>query len=173
MVATQRLIRPLTGINRSSRLTSAQVRHFIFRCMSCESSPPRNLPEDDHERFLHPSMVDVTPLAMRMREQVRSYVKQAPTIRLVGLMAQRGCEQAGSELYSEVIGDTFAEDGIQYEVYRCQGEEPADVETAIQELNARSDVHGILIFYPIFKKLEKQKGPYLNPLTGVSIDGCR
>lgn len=40
----------------------------------------------------------------------------------------------------------------------------------IKEINGRADVHGILVFYPIFKGRGNDKdsrGPYLNQLTGV------
>lgn len=132
-------------------------------------------PEDDEidvSRLLgqHKNIIDVTGLALKMRREVRAYVKQSPaSVRLVGLLAENGSDRTDTDTYSSRIAETFAQDGIQYEVCRCKAEEPADVEAAVQRLNERRDVHGVLIFYPIFERMEREKGPYLNRLTGVSI----
>lgn len=121
-------------------------------------------------------IIDVSSLALRMREGVRQYVTaiaQSPNpIRLVGILAQAGPYRADSELYSERIAETFAEDGMVYELHRCPGESPADVEDVIRAMNQRQDVHGILVFYPIFKREFRiaspyQRAPYLDKFTGV------
>jgi methylenetetrahydrofolate dehydrogenase (NAD+) len=172
-MATRRLIRPLVG--RYVRYGYSTIIHCKTRKRSMSSWTLSSGPsfknytdEKDHEHPLGSHLVDVTDLATRMRDEVRSYTQQCPEeVRLVGVMAHNGLERADAEEYSARISETFAEDGIQYEVCRCKGEEPADVEAAVRALNDRPDVHGILIFYPIFKRLEKEKGPYLNRITGV------
>jgi methylenetetrahydrofolate dehydrogenase (NAD+) len=126
--------------------------------------------EQTHHHRRGASIVDVTDLALQMRRKVRSYVRSvSENIRLVGILAEssvRGSRD-DAEVYSERIRETFEEDGLAYELHRCQAIEPADVEAAIRHMNERPDVHGILVFYPIFKHLQQRKGPYLNQLTGV------
>ncbi len=179
-MATRRLIRPVIGrcvsygYTSSSRIrvralsSSRTMSHGLHPCHNINDT---NEEDDEHHNPLGSSQqygVDVTDLATRMRDEVRSYTQQcSEEVRLVGVMAHNGPERVDAEEYSARISETFAEDGIQYEVCRCKGEEPADVEAAVRALNDRTDVHGILIFYPIFKRMEKEKGPYLNRITGV------
>jgi hypothetical protein len=173
-MATRRLIRPLMG--RCASYGNTRIRG-ITRVgtetrRDLSSGPIQNYTTEKNHGYIGSHVVDVTDLAMRMRGEVRSYTEKSE-VRLVGVMAHNGPERADAEVYSERIAEAFAEDGIQYEVCRCKGEEPADVEAAVQRLNARPDVHGILIFYPIFKRMEKEKGPYLNRITGVSMSISR
>ncbi len=42
-----------------------------------------------------------------------------------------------AEVYSQNIAEAFAEDGLEYEVCSCSGDEPAAVEEAIRYLNQR------------------------------------
>jgi methylenetetrahydrofolate dehydrogenase (NAD+) len=115
-------------------------------------------------------VVDVTPLAESMRQQVRNYTQSSPRpVRLVGVLAQAGPFRLDAELYSERIAQTCEEDGIIYELQRCTGQFPANVEELIQTTNSRPDVDGILIFYPIFKRPDfvLKRGPFKNLLTGV------
>ena len=124
-------------------------------------------------------------------------------IRLVGILAEMGPYRQDAELYSQRIEETCIEDGISYELIRCHGTKSNEVlsvssssssfsssssiQTTIQQINQRSDVHGILIFYPIFHNHHNQhqhqhhhhhphhhhqqqqqlRGPYKNRLTGV------
>jgi methylenetetrahydrofolate dehydrogenase (NAD+) len=112
--------------------------------------------------------VDVSGLAQRMRESVRRYTLQQE-VRMVAVLAQSdSLLRDDAEVYSQNIAEAFAEDGLEYEVCSCSGDEPAAVEEAIRYLNQRSDVHGILVFYPIFKTRSlDDKGLYLNQRTGV------
>lgn len=182
-MATRRLIRPVVGrcVSYGCSSNTRICCNTRIRLRGMNSSRPlssgplssHSLEEEDHEHdnSLGSSQqygVDVTDIATRMRDEVRTYTRQrSEEVRLVGVMAHNGPERVDAEEYSARISETFAEDGIQYEVCRCKGEEPADVEAAVRALNDRSDVHGILIFYPIFKIMEKEKGPYLNRITGV------
>ena len=111
-------------------------------------------------------VVDVTSLAMNMRAGVREYAAHNK-MKLVGILAHDGPYRDDAEFYSEIVGNTFMEDGIDYEVVRIMGPRPQDIEAAILEANERSDVHGILVYYPIFKRRDHVRGPYKNRLTGV------
>jgi methylenetetrahydrofolate dehydrogenase (NAD+) len=118
-------------------------------------------------------VVDVSDLAQSMREQVRAYTARvAPErVHLAGVLARNGPHRSDSEVYAERIAETLESDGIDFTLYECIGEKPSDVSKVIREMNGRSDVHGILVFYPIFKKNSpmygRRKGPYLNRSSGV------
>ncbi|KAL7515913.1 hypothetical protein ACHAWX_000984 [Stephanocyclus meneghinianus] len=85
-----------------------------------------------------------------------------PPIKLVGILAttsrHNGCNEHsgidthGNEKYSEQISAICAADGILYEPWRVPPTKVA-LERAIQHANERLDVHGILVFYPVFDKL--------------------
>lgn len=122
------------------------------------------LPQDQDERI-----IDVSNLAMDMRRSVREYTaaNKGDKMKLVGILAHDGPARDDAELYSECVGNTCQEDGIDYEVQRVTGPRPQDVEAAICDANEREDVHGILVYYPIFKRPDSARGPYKNRLTGV------
>jgi methylenetetrahydrofolate dehydrogenase (NAD+) len=117
--------------------------------------------------------VDVTGLAQQMRASVREYTNSLGDnrVKLLSILAHDGPYRRDAELYAELIAQTCYEDGIDYEQCRVLGEKPCDVEEAIQSGNERSDVDGILVYYPVFKKrlsaLQEERGPYKNRLTGV------
>ncbi len=125
------------------------------------------------------SILPVSDLADEMRHQVRRYTRQQQQqdkVRLVGILAQDTpfCDDA--ELYSDCIARTCQEDGIEYELCRVmsgQTSTTVHLEEAIQHANQRDDVHGILVYYPIFKRRTTDadaiiiRGPYKNRLTGV------
>lgn len=153
----------------------------------------------DHRHHHNPGLIDVQELATSMRDEVRSYVQSCSTPpKLVGILADRSHYYSlvspppirarvstdshhdannfddDAEVYSNNIAETLNQDGIEYELQRCQAMVPKDVEKVIRAMNQRDDVHGILIFYPIFKTannsnslLLKSKGPYLDASTGV------
>lgn len=115
------------------------------------------------------NLLDVSTLAERMRVEVRNYTRQHSNVRLVGILASEGEFRQDAEMYSERIAETTYEDGIEYELVRCRGGERAHVERTIQEMNARMDVTGILVFYPIFDRMRKSSLPktYLNKKNGT------
>jgi len=111
-------------------------------------------------------------------------------------------ELTAAETYSQQIADTFRQDGIEYELHRvvvASDDEDEDdgnwyqksllreVERVIAGMNERNDVHGILVFYPVFstagegdesgstatttatkhQHAHPQKGPYLDESSGV------
>ena len=63
-----------------------------------------------------------------------------------------GEDTHGNERYSEQIAGCCAHDGIAYEAWRVPPTRDA-VERAIRIANDRTDVHGILVFYPISDRL--------------------
>lgn len=107
-----------------------------------------------------------------------------PPIKLVGILAtttphpisiNENCHQNydddthGNERYSEQIAACCAGDGIVYEPWRVPPTREA-LERAIQHANERLDVHGILVFYPVFDKLtniETKDKTYKCQATGV------
>jgi methylenetetrahydrofolate dehydrogenase (NAD+) len=157
----------------AARITSK--RALIWRrvqphcCCRLTSRPSTS--SSQHQRvpyeYNHPSLIDVSELAWSMREEVRAYTK-SETVRLVGVLAEgeSGNYRSDAELYSEQIAEIAKEDGISYQVCRCEGKDPADVLGVIRDLNEREDVHGVLVFYPIFKQRMARK-EYLNRATGV------
>ena len=154
-------LRPSAAVVRRASVLSSLKRQRRFFGAQVESAAP----DDDF-------LIDVSDLAFKMRQEVRDYSLQHATspVRLAGVMAHSGPPKEDAEIYSEKIRETFAEDGIDYEVCRCPGDKPEDVEQTIRMLNERDDVNGILVFYPIFKREHNQskpRGPYLNRLTGV------
>ena len=104
-------------------------------------------------------VISVAPLADRMRSRVRNYTQELvangqPKVRMVGILADHGdCSHQDAEVYSRRIAQTFSKDGIAYEECRCSGDNRDDVEETVRYMNERDDVHGILVFYPIFKKM--------------------
>jgi methylenetetrahydrofolate dehydrogenase (NAD+) len=114
-------------------------------------------------------IIDVTDMALKMRESVRDYVRrQKEAVKLVGVLAHDGPCRDDCEHYSDIVAQTCSEDGIRYEVSRVSGEKFNNVEEAVQEANERPDVHGIIVYYPIYKRRDAlTRGPYKNMLTGV------
>lgn len=146
------------GINRHNSSSSSSS--------SCTSST-----EDEISKI-----VDVSRLAHEMRLQVRNYSAKE-RVCMVGILAE-GPGRTDAETYSEMIQASFAQDGLDYSVYRCAGDRPEAVEAVIREMNhCRPDVHGILAFYPIFQQstvagyaaatTAGAGSTYLNPATGV------
>ena len=110
-----------------------------------------------------------------------------PPIKLVGILATNSisCNHStsvdthGNERYSEQISAICTADGILYEPWRVPPTKDA-IERAIHHANERLDVHGILVFYPVFDKLlnedstlqhegrrQSTRGPIKCSTTGV------
>lgn len=110
----------------------------------------------------------VHDLATKIREQVRAYTRppsdgqqrqhnqqRRRTIKLVGITtsgAESGVVDEDAEAYSEHIAANFAEDGIDYDLWRVPAD-PQKVKAAIFRAEEISGVHGVLVFYPIFQKV--------------------
>jgi len=145
--------------------------NFVFFSTSsnsttCEEKETQN--QCNHE----PEYLEiVTQTAERMKSAVRAYIaehssKNYAPIKLVGILAttttsppkdlhNHHCDDQdthGNERYSQHIANSCSADGILYEPWRVPPSREA-VERAILHANERLDVHGILVFYPVFDKL--------------------
>lgn len=154
-------------------------------------SPENRDHDDDHAEAEYSDLV--IRAADEMRSAVRQYVaeysreRSAPSpIKLVGILATTTThpissesdgqdrnhyvnDNYGNETYSEQIANCCLADGIAYEPWRVPPTREA-LERAIHHANERLDVHGVLVFYPVFDKLsriETARKTYKCQSTGV------
>eukprot|EP00977_Amphora_coffeiformis_P013503 scaffold3571_cov176-Amphora_coffeaeformis.AAC.19 len=141
------------------------ARRMFFRRSLASSTQCQH----DNETVVQQSNVlDVSPLAEQMRTEVRNYTQKHKDVRLVGILASKGDFRQDAETYTRSVAKTFFEDGIDYELLRCPCGERSGVEQAIRAMNARTDVHGILVFYPIFTNSRANlPKTYLNKMNGT------
>jgi methylenetetrahydrofolate dehydrogenase (NAD+) len=149
---------PKNNTTTLSTSTSTSTRSFT------NTSRPCSLQYDYSSSS---QLIDVTPLAESLRRKVRSYTHSHPNIKLAGVLAHAGPFRQDAEIFSQRIAETCWEDGIHFELLRCTGGDPSTVSDRINTANSRSDIDGILIFYPIFAQPVANRGPYKNRLTGV------
>jgi methylenetetrahydrofolate dehydrogenase (NAD+) len=167
--------------DEASSVPLSQSAHFSKGpILHPSTSPllPLQPPLEDTTPPRPPHFMDVSPIAATIRQKVRDYTsQQSKPIQLVGILANANpiiFSDAGdnpfendSELYSERIAKTCAEDGIGYEVWRCPANSsPNSIQDMIRQANANPQIDGILVFYPIFTNT-REKGPYKNQLQGV------
>jgi len=117
---------------------------------------------NDADHYRHPHNQNewegsqiVADLAAQIRESVRSYTRQSRSIKLVGITtsgAKQGLVDEDAEAYSEHIANNFLEDGFSYDLWRVPAD-PQKVEDAIFRAEEILGVHGVLVLYPIFKKV--------------------
>mmetsp|Transcript_89468 Transcript_89468/g.141220 ORF Transcript_89468/g.141220 Transcript_89468/m.141220 type:complete len:335 (-) Transcript_89468:225-1229(-) len=74
--------------------------------------------------------------------------------KLVGLLAN---DDLGSRKYAEMTARTLEKDGLRFELREVKQE---DLEAALQDANADNDVHGIMIYFPIFGAQPCFHGPH-------------
>jgi methylenetetrahydrofolate dehydrogenase (NAD+) len=74
--------------------------------------------------------------------------------KLVGILANT---DPASRKYAEMTGRTLEKDGLRFELREVKQE---DVEDAIEEANKDNDVHGIMVYFPIFGALPCFHGPH-------------
>ena len=136
---------------------------------SITTPPPPPLPHN---------FLDVSPLAEKLRADIRNYTTWHNGIKLAGVLAGDSEDAAAASTYSDRIAETFFQDGLEYELVQCANNvlHRSTVAQVIQQLNARRDVHGILVFYPIFATdshhhhhhhHQQQHKTYLNRLNGT------
>ena len=84
-------------------------------------------------------------------DDARGGTPRPPPIKLVGILSHDGDARGmyGNETYSEQIAHSCRADGIAYELWRVPSSVEA-LERAIRHANERLDVHGILVFHPVF-----------------------
>mmetsp|Transcript_7097 Transcript_7097/g.21193 ORF Transcript_7097/g.21193 Transcript_7097/m.21193 type:complete len:386 (-) Transcript_7097:385-1542(-) len=102
--------------------------------------------------------VNAGTIAEPFREEIRLKVKKlkeagidAPL--LVGLLANT---DPSAKQYAEWTGKTLKADGLRYELRTL--DDPIDVEASLRECNDDPNVHGIIVYYPIFGQVESFSG---------------
>ncbi|KAJ8599601.1 hypothetical protein CTAYLR_004662 [Chrysophaeum taylorii] len=85
--------------------------------------------------------VDTTEVAEAMRGAIRA---DGLRPKLVGFLAN---EDPAARKYAEWTGRAASKDGIDYEIREL---DPVALEAALDDANADPNVHGILIYYPVF-----------------------
>eukprot|EP00611_Tribonema_gayanum_P016613 TRINITY_DN29009_c0_g1_i1.p2 TRINITY_DN29009_c0_g1~~TRINITY_DN29009_c0_g1_i1.p2 ORF type:complete len:337 (-),score=118.05 TRINITY_DN29009_c0_g1_i1:308-1318(-) len=91
--------------------------------------------------------IDAALIAEPFREEVKTYIQEklgGVGPKMVGLLANN---DPAAKKYADWTGRACARDGIRYEVRECTKE---DLETKLEEANADPDVHGIMVYYPVF-----------------------
>lgn len=104
------------------------------------------------------SKVKIVPVAETFREEVKTklnYLKSngidAPL--LVGILANN---DPSAVKYSEWTRKTLESDGFRYELRTIS--DPIDVERELTKANDDPNVHGIIVYYPIFGQVESFSG---------------
>lgn len=102
--------------------------------------------------------IDAATIAKPFREEVKAKVAQlkkagieAPL--LVGLLANK---DPAAKKYAEWTGRACRADGLRYELRELP--DPIDVEAALSEANQDPNVHGIIVYYPIFGQVQSFSG---------------
>lgn len=88
--------------------------------------------------------VDTTLVAEKLRAQIRADVSERGSPKLVGFLSNT---DPAARKYAEWTGRACTKDGISYELREV---EAIQLEEALDEANADPQVHGILIYYPVF-----------------------
>ncbi|CAG8433714.1 10418_t:CDS:2 [Diversispora eburnea] len=109
-----------------------------------------------------------TVLAKEISESYRKEIKDTINSkgihpRLVGFLANQ--DQTAVK-YAEATARTCLETGVDFELRKCNREELEDL---IIEANEDDNVHGILVYYPVFGDLYNSVLPYGNRLHGRLI----
>ena len=102
--------------------------------------------------------MDVSDLAKPYRDQIRQSVsrlkeKQIDAPLLVGLLSN---SDPAAKQYAEWTKRACEADGLRYELRQIA--DPLDVEATLQQLNDDPNVHGIIVYYPIFGQEESFAG---------------
>lgn len=90
------------------------------------------------------ALVSPSEIARPFLDEVRGAVAELPPIRLVGLLAS---DRPDAASYSSYAARGCAKVGISYEERKVPS---ARLSRAIFEANTDPDVHGILVYYPVF-----------------------
>ena len=116
--------------------------------------------EHEHDPFIDVPMAIVKDVADSIRKSVRNYT-QYHNLRLVAITASQSFTDGkihvdqGADTYSEWIGRTCQEDGIDYQTWRVAGGTNCtaqQMQNMIGRANCLKDVHGILVYYPLYSK---------------------
>lgn len=91
--------------------------------------------------------INAQDIAEPFREEVREYIKtQLGGVgpRFVGILANT---DPAARKYADWTRRACTKDGIRYEVREC---EPEELEEKLEECNDDPEVHGVMIYYPVF-----------------------
>lgn len=136
-------------VNQTAENMRFTVRKYIAQCSQENKSSI-----EEHrlgEKDLFPIKL-VGILATNNICQPNHHVADAIPPHPINIHAKYDDDTHGNEQYSEHIATCCARDGIVYDTWRVPPRKEA-LEWAIEEANARKDIHGILIFYPLVNKL--------------------
>jgi len=116
--------------------------------------------------------IDAGDIAKPFREEVKTRVAQlkesgidAPL--LVGLLAN---DDPAAKKYAEWTGRACRADGLRYELRQL--DDPIDVESALHKANQDPNVHGIIVYYPIFGQVESFSGASQDDYLRDSVSYC-
>lgn len=91
--------------------------------------------------------IDAQDIAEPFRQEVRDYIKEklgGVGPRFVGILAN---SDPAARKYAQWTSRACSKDGIRYEVRECEAEE---LEARLEEINSDPEVHGVMIYYPVF-----------------------
>ena len=154
--------------NDSNDRMNAPQSHFQSQIIQPQPNP-----------FTEASIELIKEIADDIRTSVRSYTSNH-NLKLIGITTSRSYLQSyqkplqknkihknkknndppiklflneGIESYSDSISKTFAEDGIHYELWRVAGGYNMlyQLDHLIKRANSMQDVHGVLMYYPLFR----------------------
>lgn len=113
--------------------------------------------------------MNAAAVAAPFRKEVRSTVRrlfggQRAAPKLLGILAN---DDPAAHKYAEWIGRAFREDELRYELVEVA---ETEVEDALEAANQDPDVHGILIFYPIFGAFPSFFGGNMDDYLRDSVD---
>jgi len=102
--------------------------------------------------------IDSAVVAKEFRDDVKNMVAELKELNiepplLVGFLANK---DPAARKYAEWTGKACNADGLRYELRQL--ESPIDVEGALTEANDDPNVHGIIVYYPIFGQAESLSG---------------
>ncbi|CBJ32057.1 putative methylene tetrahydrofolate dehydrogenase [Ectocarpus siliculosus] len=101
----------------------------------------------EEEKAAAGSKVDAGIVAEPFRQEVRKYIEDklgGVGPRFVGILANT---DPAARKYAEWTGRACIKDGIRYEVREC---DPEELEARLEECNGDPEVHGVMIYYPVF-----------------------
>lgn len=161
----------LDSVTHTADEMRASVRDYVAKYKASYACAFDDNGRTESNDNLHPST----------SSDIATCIEYPPPIKLVGVLAttttHKSCDENdthGNERYSEQILTSCTADGIIYEPWRVPPTKDA-LERAIHHANERLDVHGVLVFYPIYDKLLddgeakpfNSRGPNKCETTGV------
>lgn len=89
-------------------------------------------------------ILDPADVAARFRDEIRAQLQDGPPLRLVGVLAG---DHGPSRTYASYAERACGDLGVSFELRHV---ERLLAEHAIREANADADVHGVIVYYPVF-----------------------